>query len=103
MAQPKAAPDLQLDRVRQIVLSALGGQRARVFLFGSRATGGAARASDIDVGILPEEPLTRGTLARLREALEESTVPYAVEVVDLSTVDETFRRRVVESGVPWTD
>lgn len=35
------------------------------------------------------------------EALEESHVPYRVDVVDLSTVDSAFCDRVLETGVIW--
>ncbi len=45
------------------------GRRARVFLFGSWARGDARRYSDIDVAILPAEPLPAGFLLDLQEAL----------------------------------
>jgi predicted nucleotidyltransferase len=61
----------------------------------------AARASDIDIAILPDAPLEPGTLARTRDALEESTLPYEVEVIDLSSVDETFRRKVLSEAIGW--
>jgi predicted nucleotidyltransferase len=92
-----------LEAARRIVVKFLGSQRARLFLFGSRARGDARRASDIDVALLPEAPLISGTLARIREALEESHIPYRVEVIDLSTVGEAFRRKVLAEGVPWND
>ena len=91
-----------LGEVRRIVVGALGDRAVDVFLFGSRATGTARRASDVDVGVLPREPLPTGLLATIRERLEESTVPFAVDVVDLSRVDEAFLRRVVEEGMRWS-
>lgn len=100
---PNAPADAYLDEVRRIVVANLAGQRARVFLFGSRVWGRPGRGSDVDVGILAEQKLSPATLARLRETLEESHIPYQVEVVDLSTVEEGFRRKVLEDGVAWTD
>ena len=88
---------------RRIITKFLGPQRASLFLFGSRARGEARRASDIDIAILPEAPLIPGTLARLREALEESDIPYRVEVIDLSTASKGFRRKVLSEGIPWND
>ena len=90
-----------LTRVRRIVTARLGRYEVRVYLFGSRATGGAHEASDIDLAVDPREPLPPGTLAELREALEESTIPYRVDVVDLRDTDATFRDRVREEGVEW--
>jgi hypothetical protein len=44
-----------------------------------------------------------GLLSRLREALEESHVPYVVQIIDLSQVDEEFARNVRSEGVLWLD
>jgi len=93
--------DEDLVEVRRIVLEGLRGRRARVYLFGSRARGLAGRTSDIDVAILPLDPLPPGTLSAIREALEESRVLYSVDVVDLSYADPAFRERVLKEGVLW--
>jgi hypothetical protein len=42
-------------------------------------------------------------LADLRETLEESTIPYEVDVVDLSEASPQFRQRVKREGVVWKD
>ena len=94
--------DGDLSEVRRIVAEGLRGLSARLFLFGSRARGTARFGSDIDVAVLPMAPLPRGTLAAIREALEESRVPFAVELVDLSESDRQFRERVLAEGVPWS-
>ena len=91
--------DLKL--VRQLVLSGLGGAPARVYLFGSRATGHARPASDIDVAVWPLTELPIGTLALIREALEESLIPFTVDLVDLRDTDEAFRARVLKEGIAW--
>ena len=91
-----------LAEVRRLVLQAVGKDGAIVYLFGSWARGEATRLSDIDVAIDPPTPLPRGTLARLREQLEESSIPYYVDIVDLSLTDSEFRRRVLAEGVLWS-
>jgi len=90
-----------LDEVRRIVLQGLGSHRARVWLFGSRARGTGARASDIDVAILPLEPLPASTLIRIEETLEDCLVLSPVELVDLSSADSALRERVEREGIPW--
>lgn len=92
-----------LERVHQIVLQHLKGQPVRVYLFGSWARGDAQRTSDIDIAILPIGLLQPGLLSHLQEALEESYVPYPIEMVDLSQTDVAFRRRVLEEGILWSD
>lgn len=92
-----------LQQVRQTTRAVLSGCPVRVYLFGSWAKGSPSRHSDIDVAVDPVRPLPRGTLAILRERLEESRIPYRVEVVDLSTVDESFRQTVIRQAIPWND
>jgi hypothetical protein len=92
-----------LARVRTIVLEALTGWDAGVYLFGSSATGATRRASDIDVAVEPRRPLPSRVLADLRETLEESTIPYEVDVVDLSEASPQFRQRVKREGIVWKD
>jgi len=92
-----------LAEVRSLVLRALGGPIATVYLFGSFASGAPHRASDIDVAIDSPSPLPRALLARLRERLEESRVPYRVDVVDLAEADPAFRERVRTTGRVWIE
>jgi predicted nucleotidyltransferase len=92
-----------LEEIRRIVRDGLRGTDARVFLFGSRAGGRPHRASDVDVAVLPQTPLPAGLLSRIKEALDESTVPFSVDLVNLDDVDAVFRERVLRQGVPWTD
>jgi uncharacterized protein len=84
------------------VLEGLAGHAARVYLFGSHAQGTAHRTSDIDVAILPLEPIPPWVLSVLRGDLEESHVPYRVDLVDLSMADPAFRERVIQEGIVWS-
>lgn len=92
-----------LAEVRRIVLDGLGTLKAEVYLFGSRATDSARESSDIDVAVLPLEPLRPGMLAGIRDALEESHVPWRVDLVDLTTASPELRAAVEREGIPWTD
>jgi predicted nucleotidyltransferase len=94
------SPDLQ--EARRIVLDRLRGQSAKVFLYGSWVSGKASRTSDIDIGVLPQTKLPQGLLSEIREALEESTVVYPVDLVDLSEASASLRERVLREGIPWS-
>ena len=96
-----AGEPFDLAEVRRIVEAGLGSRRARVYLFGSWAQGEATRFSDIDVAVLPLEPLPEGTLSTIREALEESLVVYPVDLVDLSETAVEFREKVEQEGILW--
>ncbi|GEN35591.1 nucleotidyltransferase family protein [Aneurinibacillus danicus] len=90
-----------LEEVKRIVLSYLQDIDATVYLFGSWARGRERATSDIDVAVAYSVPLPKGTLSRIRMALEESNIPYRVEVVDLTHSDEVFRQKVKQEGIIW--
>ena len=90
-----------IEELKRIVLRELGTHRARVWLFGSRATGSGARTSEIDVAVLPLEPLPAGTLAAIEDAPDNSQVLHTVDVVDLSRAEPALRERVERDGIPW--
>lgn len=72
--------------------------RHRPVVFGSRADGTARRYSDIDVG-LAGEPLAFDRLARLAEALEDSELPYRVDVVNLAQTSHEFRTVALRTAI----
>jgi len=102
---PTGAPDSEvtaaLAEARVIVSRELAGLPVRVYVFGSRADGTAGPASDLDLGVLPLGPIPFDALARLRDAFEESTIPWEVDVVDLSRVEPSFRDKVLKEGRAW--
>lgn len=91
-----------LEQVRAIVVAALEGHGARVYLVGSCARGDAVRTSDIDVAIDAGGRLPPLLSVEIKEQLEESTVPYFVDVVDLASVDAGYRRELLDGAVEWT-
>jgi predicted nucleotidyltransferase len=90
-----------LREAAAIARRVLGPQRVRMILFGSRARGGGRPTSDIDLALLGDGPLPPELLSRLRDAFEESNIPYAVDVVDLSQVTAAFREKVLREGREW--
>ena len=90
-----------LERVKGIIRRVLGHTPVDVYLFGSWARGAQRPTSDVDVAIESAEPLPRALLASLREALEKSTIPNRVNVVDFAETDAAFRDRVHRAGIRW--
>ena len=95
--------DIYLEQIREVILKQLKGYRFQLYLFGSHAIKRAGRASDIDVGILPIAPLPNGLLSEIREELEESHIPYPVDLVDLSRTTPEFLQHVRQEGLIWND
>ena len=92
-----------LTEVRRIAQEVLRGKGIGLYLFGSWVRGQATSASDIDLAVDAPLPLPSGLLAQLRERLEESHIPYRVEIVDLRKTDSAFRQRVLNEGIRWND
>ncbi|MFH1504228.1 MAG: nucleotidyltransferase domain-containing protein [Candidatus Omnitrophota bacterium] len=63
-----------------------------VRVFGSRITKIIKKYSDLDLAIVAKKKLARGTMVRLKEAFEESTLPFRVEVLDWHVTSESFKK-----------
>lgn len=67
-------------------------KKYEAFVFGSRATGEARKFSDYDIGIVGKKPVEFSTIALIREELEESDLPFSVDIVDFNFVDKDFKK-----------
>jgi predicted nucleotidyltransferase len=65
-------------------------------VFGSRIHGKAKPYSDIDIALKCPEPIDRRALSRLKEALQASTLPMRVDVLDWYGISEEFRGVIEE-------
>jgi predicted nucleotidyltransferase len=92
-----------IEELRRIVLDALGEHDAAVWLFGSCARGEARQHSDIDIAILPRDELPSGFFGELDADLEESTIPYDVDLVDLRNADPVLIAEILREGIPWRE
>jgi hypothetical protein len=57
--------------------------------------------SDIDIGILPWDDLPSGFFAELSADIEESPIPYDIDLVDLRYADRALVDEVRREGVKW--
>jgi len=70
----------------------------QIYLFGSRATDQYHDVSDFDIGVLASEEIDR-ELSIARELLENSNIPFTVDLVDLSATSEEFATLVQQEGI----
>ena len=89
----KAMLDEKIKKqIRKIIGQHLPADNYKIFIFGSRTTEEHRRFSDIDVGILGQERIPGHIIVKIKEELENSRVPYKIDVVDFQTVSDEFRR-----------
>jgi len=73
--------------------------QTRIYLYGSRAKGDNRWNSDYDLWIDGE--ISRRKLNEIIEKLEESFVPFRVEIVTTQQLTGRFGERVKQEARPW--
>ena len=89
--------------LKEHVLDFLGSENIKIVVFGSRARGDNIVCSDIDIGIIPKGEFDRNSLTLLREFIENSNIPYKVDIVDFSSTSEQFKREALKDAEIWKD
>jgi len=79
-------------KIKEIIYRFLDPKEYQVFIFGSRVLGKAKKYSDYDVGIFGKKSVPATKMVLIEEALEESDLPYKVDVVDFSLVSADFKK-----------
>lgn len=100
-----AAIDLSVQQrtLVQAILRAHLPAGAKVWVFGSRASGHAKPYSDLDLAIDAGHRLSLDETAALAEAFGESDLPWKVDVLDWQAADPGFRRRIAASRRPLAE
>ncbi len=88
----------QLKIVCNILARHLPGRE--VLIFGSRATGRAKPHSDIDLVIMGDELLPVTTIRILRDAFDDSDLPFQVDLVEWAGTSEEFRKVIAVTARP---
>ncbi len=69
---------------------------AKVYIFGSRATGKYKKFSDVDILFCPDvsKPIPNHVIYSIKNVLEESRFPYKVDLVNEHELASSFRDSV---------
>lgn len=78
-----------LETIKRILTEYVGDYEVRAF--GSRIAGTAKNYSDLDIAIVARNKIQRRTKMLLREAFEESDLPFRVDVIDYVAISDEFR------------
>ena len=72
----------------------------KVWVFGSRANWTTKDSSDLDLALEGESKLSHKVLGALKDAFEDSALPYTVDVVDLNRIGDSFKQIVKSQRAP---
>jgi uncharacterized protein len=89
----------ELEMVRNILNRFV--PEAEILVFGSRIHGTAKPWSDLDLAIKAKSALDWKLLEEIKEAFQESELPFRVDVLDWNDITDAFRRAIEESGYEY--
>lgn len=81
--------------IKQILAKELPSHEVAVF--GSRVTGTAKPYSDVDLAVISKDGLDKNKLWELREAFEESDLPFSVDVLDWDRLSKGFQNAIKDA------
>lgn len=90
-----------INIIKEIVLKKVPLDEYAVFLFGSRAVGNAHQMSDIDVGFQGLDSLPLLLKAEIEYSIEESIVPFHVDLIDFTLVENKFKEEALKDIIVW--
>lgn len=86
----KTTPNLK--EIALILKARLPSRDYHAVLFGSRVRGDDNAGSDWDIGIIGPAPLRGAVMELIREDFENLRTLHAFDVVDMTTVSDSFRK-----------
>jgi predicted nucleotidyltransferase len=93
-----AASGEELALVRDILHAAVPDRE--VWAFGSRVHRRSLKKySDLDLAVLGNEPIPLEVSSELRDAFDESLLPFKVDIVDWATASDRFRKIIQQDKV----
>jgi uncharacterized protein len=89
------------ELLKRLVILPLIERGAKVWIFGSRANGKFKEFSDVDIlfefDADAEKP--KGLIFKIKDDLEESRFPYKLDLVDRSSLAESYRAVVEQEKI----
>ncbi len=92
-----------IEQLKQMIIDFLQDEPIKIILYGSRARGDNNPGSDVDIALSSDGRIDKLLLSNLREMLEESTIPYKVDIVDLAVVSDRFKNEILKDAIIWKD
>lgn len=87
---------------KELVLGNINTDEYAVFLFGSRAYDRHPEKADIDIGVLGEKEMPESERYMIKDKIEETEIPYNVDIIDFFNVDDTFKKVALRKIELWT-
>lgn len=73
----------------------------QVYLFGSRARQTHREGADIDIALDAGAKIDFRIIFKIKDEIEETTVPVFVDIVDLHSVSDAFKNEIEQEMILW--
>jgi predicted nucleotidyltransferase len=90
-----------LDELKMLLQNLAKNRNVGIYLFGSRARGDYNESSDVDIGIIPDDAVDDIEISSWREKIENTNIPYHVEIINLNEVSNDFKEEVMKDAIVW--
>lgn len=70
--------------------------KSTIYAFGSRTKKKCKPYSDLDLAIEDDTEISLKQKGQLIDALQNSDLPYRVDIIDLATVDDSFKKVIAQ-------
>lgn len=77
--------------------------KSQIYLFGSRARKDNTPQSDIDIAIDNKDKIDFLTLSNIKEEVEESTIPFTVDIIDMNNISEDLKKQILKDKIIWSN
>lgn len=85
-----------LEIIKKIASDIFKEKKVKIYLFGSRSRNDFHSTSDIDLAV---EGASKILISLFKEELEESRIPYNVDVIDLKEAPENLKEEIKKEGI----
>jgi uncharacterized protein len=92
-----------IEITKEIILNLVDKEKISVFLYGSRAENNSRNDSDIDVGLWSPYGINDKLIRQIHNAIEESIVPYHIDIIDFNSVSSKFKEIATEKIIIWNE
>lgn len=87
------------EELREIIDKHIPG--CLVYLFGSRARQTHREGADIDIALDAGVKIDFSIISKIKDEIEETTIPVFVDIIDLNAVSDTFKNEIKQEMILW--
>lgn len=93
-------PEYRIELIKEITKYL---PNAKIYLYGSRATGTHRSTSDIDLAIDAGEKIRRETMININKSIANLHLSLEVEMVDMNSISQGHFERVEREKILWVE